>query len=120
MHALRTSSTLIRLVLAWLVLTLGVAVASPMVAPKAMEMVCSAGGTSTLIVVDDDGAAVEAGQHTLLCSMCLPAAPPVALPATHADRPPPPPTYAPMPIEPVRIAALAGAPLPPRGPPSHT
>ncbi len=117
MHALRTYSTLIRLVLAWFALTLGVAMASPIVAPKAMEMICSDGGTMKLIVVDKNGDVVETGQHTLDCAMCLPA----CLPAPATTRQftqPQPLAHALTPIEEARIAALVGAPLPPRGPPS--
>lgn len=118
MHALRTSSTLIRLVLAWFALTLGVAMASPLVAPKTMEMICSDGGTMRLIVVDKNGEVVEAGQHTLDCAMCLPAYLPA--PATTRQLTQPQPlAHALTPIEEARIAALVGAPLPPRGPPSR-
>jgi hypothetical protein len=43
--ALRSARTLARLVLVWFVLSLGVAVASPMVNPKAMELICSGSGS---------------------------------------------------------------------------
>lgn len=109
---------LIRLVLAWFALTLGVAMASPIVAPKTMEMMCADGGAIRLIVVDENGDVVEAGQHTLGCAMCLPAClPPVLLPQQLSQ--PQPLAYALTPIEEARIAALVGAPLPPRGPPAH-
>ncbi len=109
---------LIRLMLAWFVLTLGVAMASPIVAPKTMEMICSDGGTMRLIVVDKNGDAVEAGQHTLDCAMCLPASLPAVV-VTRQVSQSPPLAYALTPIEEARIAALVGAPLPPRGPPAR-
>jgi hypothetical protein len=118
MHALRTSSTLIRLVLAWFALTLGVAMASAIIAPKTMEMICSDGGTMKVIVVDKNGDIVEAGQHTLDCAMCLPASLPAAAVASQVAQPQPL-AHALTPIEEARIAALVGAPLPPRGPPSR-
>lgn len=118
MHALRTSSTLIRLALVWFALTLGVAMASPFVAPKTVEMICSDGGAMRLIVVDKNGDVVEAGQHTLDCAMCLPAYPPSPISIWQITQPQPL-AHALTPIEEARIAALVGAPLPPRGPPSH-
>ena len=118
MHALRTSSTLICLVLAWFALTLGVAMASPIVAPKTMEMICADGGTMKVIVVDKNGDVVEVGQHTLDCAMCLPASLPAPA-ATQQMIQPQPLAHALTPIEEARIAALVGAPLPPRGPPSR-
>ncbi|KQP43703.1 DUF2946 family protein [Pseudorhodoferax sp. Leaf274] len=118
MHLLRRSTLLARLVLAWFVLAVGVAVASPMVQPQAMELVCSASGGVKLIPLgsagEQDAAAVH---HTLDCPMCLAATLP---PAPHrADCAPPQPlAHALRPAVAAHIAALAGAPLPPRGPPS--
>mgnify|MGYP007055625982 FL=1 len=48
MHALRNSVSLARLVMAWFALTLGLAIASPLVHPQAMELVCTAGGLSLI------------------------------------------------------------------------
>lgn len=119
MHSLRTSTTLIRHILVWFALTLGVAIASPFVAPKTVEMICSDGGAMMLIVVDKNGDVVESGQHTLDCAMCLPASPPPSTPIWQIAQPQPL-AHAMTPIEEARIAALVGAPLPPRGPPSRT
>ena len=58
-----------RLVLAWFALSLGVAVASPLVKPVAMELVCSSGGAAKLVVKGDDGTAQPAG-HLLDCPLC--------------------------------------------------
>ncbi len=118
MHILRTSSMLVRLVLAWFVLTLGAASAAPMVQPVAMALVCSEGGAK-VVLVDRDGAAVHAKGHTLDCPLCLPAAAPPLLAAPCV--PPPQPTAAALQLPAVfHVAATAGAPLPPRGPPAHT
>lgn len=119
MNALRPSSMLIRLVLAWFALTLGVAVASPLVHPITMEMVCSAGGSMKVVAIDDDGKAVQAGHHTLDCPMCLAATLP-APPVNVRMELPQPLAYALRPIVAAHIAALVGAPLPPRGPPSFS
>jgi hypothetical protein len=118
MHILRTSSMLVRLVLAWFVLTLGAASAAPMVQPVAMALVCSEGGAK-VVLVDRDGAAVHAKGHTLDCPLCLPAAAPPLLAAPCVA--PPQPAAAALQLPAVfHVAATAGAPLPPRGPPAHS
>jgi len=118
MHTLRNSATLARLVLAAILLTLGVAMASPIVAPKAMEMVCSAGGAMKLVIVDAQDDAGTANQHTLDCALCLPQFLSTLL-LSQPARQPQPLAHALTPIEQARIAALVGAPLPPRGPPAQ-
>jgi hypothetical protein len=116
MQRLRTSTLLARLVLAWLMLTLGVAVASPLMHPQAMELVCTTAGATKLVVLDDDGNQAAQNHHTLDCALCLQfsAPPSVCLTAfTH----PQPLAHALRPVVAATLAALVGAPLPPRGPP---
>jgi len=63
------------LVLVWFALTLGAAIAAPLVAPGSFQLVCSAGG-SVRLAVDGDRAATT---PTLDCPLCLAAgAPPPA------------------------------------------
>ena len=118
MQSLRTATTLARLVLVWFTLALGVAIASPLVNPKAMELVCSGSGAMKLIVKSDDGSggSAQVGSHTLDCSLCAtPGAPPpavVTLPIAPSAL-----AYATQSIPSARIAALTAAPLPARGPP---
>lgn len=117
MHALRTSSTLARLVLAWLLLTLGVAVAAPLVQPQAMEIVCSTGAGAKMVFVASDDEAPLVAPATLECLLCLGAsAPPaaIALPALG----PVPEAQPPSVRSALRIVATHGAPLPARGPPT--
>lgn len=121
MQILRRSTWLARFVLACFLVAVGVATAAPLVHPKAMELVCSAGGAIQWVTVDTDtqgdGDAPTMGLHTLDCALCLP----VALPATPVLPPvmaPPPPLRAVHPFESAEIAALLGAPLPARGPPT--
>lgn len=115
MQSLRRAHFLARFVLVWFALALGAAIASPIVKPQAVELVCSAGGAVKL-VTSDDGAPSSAG-HTLDCPLCLiSSAPPPALqlqvepqqPLAHALRP--------IPAAP--IAGRTAAPLPARGPPA--
>lgn len=116
MHALRTSLVLARLTLAWFVLTLSIAGASPFVHPKAMEIVCSAGGAMKIVMLGDEGPAAETSQHTLDCSLCLVPTLPIPKAQTSVSMPQPL-AHALTPIVAAHIAALVGAPLPPRGPP---
>ncbi|MET0544525.1 MAG: DUF2946 family protein [Variovorax sp.] len=114
--SLRHARTLGRLVLLWFVLSLGVAVASPLVHPQSMELVCSSAGAVKVIVQTDDGAK-ELGASHMDCPLCvLTGAPPppdgladlpVVQPLGHAVRS----------IPAARIAAATAAPLPARGPP---
>jgi len=115
LQTLRHVRWLARLVLAWFVLSIGVAVASPLVNPQAMELICSGSGAIKLLVKTDDGAK-ELPSHTLDCPLCahVGAPPPTsqaALPVVH------PLAHALRPISAAHIAARTAAPLPPRGPP---
>lgn len=109
-----------RLALAWLVLTLGVATASPWVSPQTMQFVCSDMGQIKLVVTGGDpGDIAEAGHQTLDCPACLsfllPASP--ATPTLPRFMPAPAPALTPTADAPV--PSLARAPLPPRGPPQR-
>ncbi len=116
MHRLRSARTLARLVLAWFVLSIGVAVASPVVNPLAMELVCSANGAIKLVVQTDEGAQ-ELASHTLDCPLCtISGSPPVAAPAK--AEPAQALSHALRPIAAAHIAWLTAAPLPARGPPA--
>ena len=117
---LRQAHLLARCVLVWFVLSLGVAVASPLVNPRATELVCSGSGGMKIVIKADDGSPQAAGtgvSHVLDCPMCasLSAPPPVV---KLLAEPPHPLSYALQPIPAARIAALVGAPLPARGPPA--
>ncbi|MGH6627667.1 MAG: DUF2946 family protein [Burkholderiaceae bacterium] len=116
MQALRNAHFLARWVLVWFALSIGVAVASPLVKPQAMELICSGAGAMKLLVKTDDGAK-ELSSHTLDCPLCasLGAPPP---PARQTAEPIHPLSYALQPIVAAHIAALTAAPLPARGPPS--
>lgn len=117
-HTLRQLRWLARLVLAWFVLSVGVAVASPLVNPQAMELICSGSGAIKVVVKTDDGAQ-ELPSHTLDCPLCVHVgAPPPAsqaqLPVAH------PLAHALRPIPAAHIAARTAAQLPPRGPPAFS
>lgn len=117
---LRRARFLGSLVLAWFALSLGVAIASPLVQPKQMQLVCSGAGAIMMVVqTDDDGAQQPLAGH-LDCPLCALAGappPPVAACACPVIQPL---GLAVQPIPAARIAAAAAAPLPARGPPSFS
>ncbi|WP_077003100.1 DUF2946 family protein [Variovorax sp. KK3] len=116
MSSLRHAHHLGRLVLLWFVLSLGAAIASPVVHPQALELVCSTAGAVKVVVQGEDGVQ-ELGATHLDCPMCLlTGAPP---PSSVSALPHPLPlAHAVQPIPAARIAAATAAPLPARGPPA--
>jgi len=113
MQPLRQARFLARLVLAWFVLAIGVAVASPVVQPKATQLVCSGGTMKLLVLGDGDD---PASSLTLDCPLCAtPAGPPPVVAATGVQVGL---SYSVQPVPAARLAARTAAPLPARGPPS--
>ena len=103
-------------VLLWFVASLGVAMASPVVHPRAMELVCSAAGAVKVIVHTDDGVQ-DMGMGHMDCPLCVlagapPATPAVELPALV------PPCHAVQPVPAAHVAVGTATPPPARGPPS--
>jgi hypothetical protein len=103
-------------VLLWFILSLVAAIASPIVHPQALELVCTSIG-SLKVVVHTDSGAEEQGMGHLDCPLCLLAAPP---PAMRSLRLPAllPLGRAVQSIPSARIAVATAGPLPARGPPS--
>jgi len=118
MRCLHSTRCLARLVLAWFVLSLGAAMAGPLIKPQAIQWVCSTGGAVKLVVSSDDGTPSLA-HATLDCPLCMtPGAPP---PAALTTLPAPSPlAHAVRPLVAAVIAGRTAAPLPPRGPPALT
>jgi len=116
--ARRTFSALRLWVLTWFVASLGVAVASPLVHPQSIEVICSGAGTFKLLVQTDDGT-VEMGAMGMDCPLCSTASAPPPVPALPLA-PPQPLAHALLPVEAARIAAATAAPLPARGPPARS
>jgi hypothetical protein len=116
MQTLRHARHIARFVLAWFALSIGVAIASPIVKPQAMELICSGSGAMKVLVKTDDGVKEQSG-HTLECPLCatISAPPPVA---HQTVEPLQPLGHVLNSIPAARIAALTAAPLPARGPPA--
>jgi hypothetical protein len=112
----RPAAGLIRLVLLWFALSIGVAVASPIVHPQAMELVCSSAGAVKAVVHTSDGTH-ELGAGQMDCPLCVLAGAPPAAPPTIALPVPLPLSHALRPVPSAHIATMTAAPLPARGPP---
>lgn len=116
MQRLRLAHHLVRLVLAWFVLSIGAAVASPLIKPQSLELICSGTGAMKLLVKTDDGVK-EVSSHTLDCPLCAHVGTPPPTVQVRAE-PPQPLAHALRPQVAAHIAWLTAAPLPPRGPPT--
>lgn len=118
MQTLRNARTIARFVLVWFVLSIGVAIASPIVKPQAIELICSGSGALKVLVKTDDGTRAQSG-HTLDCPLCasLGAPPPVT---RQTAQPVSPLAYVLRSIPAARIASLTATPPPARGPPSFS
>lgn len=116
MQSLRNALLLVRLVLAGFLLSLGVAIASPLVNPQSIELLCSGSGTMKVLVKSADGTPAPTTHTALDCPLCasVSAPPPVAfgaVPLAQALG------VAVQPIPAARVAARTAAPPPARGPP---
>ena len=118
MQTLRNAHLIARFVLVWFALSIGVAIASPIVKPQSIEVICSGSGVMKLLIKSDDGSKVVS-LHALDCSLCATgyAPPPIvqwsvepaqslahvlqSMPAAH-------------------IASLTAVPPPGRGPPAFS
>ena len=115
MQHLRHAIHIARFVLVWFALSVGVAIASPIVNPHGMDLVCTSTGSMKLVMPGDDE--VAASSHTLDCPLCasISASPP-ALNTTLTQASPL--AHAMLPTAAAHIAATTAPPLPSRGPPA--
>lgn len=115
MTRLRHAKFLARFVLVWFALSITAAIASPLVKPQALELICSSAGGMKLLPNPDGGQ--PAASHTLDCPLCvgLGAPPPSLAQAVHEPMQAPGDVLQGIPA--THIAALSTAPLPARGPP---
>ena len=123
LQTLRSAHRIMRFVLVWFVLSLGAAIASPLVNPQATELICSGTGVMKLLVKNADGTiddgGTEVASRMLDCPLCaFVSAPPPA--ATVAAEPAQPLGYVLQTIPAAHIAARTAAPPPGRGPPDFS
>ena len=117
MQILRNAHLLARFVLVWFALSIGVAIASPLVNPQGIEVICSGAGGMKLLVQTEDGSR-ELGCTTLDCPLCglLGAAPPPPVSSAKLAQQPQL-AYVLQRIPAAVLASLTAAPPPARGPP---
>lgn len=116
LHTLRNTPWLAKLALLWLVMTLGVAVASPMVNPQQELLICTSVGMAK-VVLADDGSVTTNPVTQAHCPLCISAGVPPGFVS--------PVFEAVLPLGRVlqsipaaHLAALTAAPPPSRGPPN--
>ncbi len=116
MERIRQASHLARFVLVWFVMSVGIAMASPWVSPKSIDMVCTASGAMKLVASDDADTA-EQNVHTMDCALCMAVGiPPASIKSQFTK--PSPLSHALNSIEAAHIAAATAPPFPSRGPPA--
>jgi hypothetical protein len=115
LHHLRRTRWLAALLLAWFVLFVGAAAAAPLMQAGPTATLCSASGIVKGIS-GPDGEASAQRQHSIDCVLCCftADAPPVPLRWVSPEQAL---GHALQSIPAAHIAAITGAPLPPRGPP---
>jgi hypothetical protein len=116
MQHVRNVKLIARFMLVWFVLSIGVAIASPMVKPQAMQLVCSGAGAMKVVVAGDDGK-VPVSSHTLDCPLCasIGAPPPIEFLAFQATAPN---GFVPPSAGNDPVFFVLAAPPPARGPPA--
>lgn len=118
MQTLRNTPWLAKLALLWFALTLGAAVASPMVNPQTELVICTGSGMLKVVLADDGTvttAATDAGD-ALFCPLCMVGGAPATF-VMNTLALPQPLSYAQIYIPTTHIAALTAAPPPARAPP---
>ena len=121
LQSLREARSIVRWMLVWFALSIGVAVAAPVVNPQALTLICTTAGNVKFVAEpagdNTDGLASGMQAHLLDCVMCLPAgAPPVTSAVLHAD----PAARSPQPaIRPERVPARFANAASARGPPAQ-
>jgi hypothetical protein len=118
LHTLRNTPWLARLALLWFALTLGVAVANPMVNPQEDLIICTSAGMVKVKLHADGSISTEASSE-LSCPLCVVggAAPPAVLslqPVPVQERANVQPS-----IASVLVTKSTSTPPPSRGPPAH-
>ena len=116
LQTLRNAHLITRLVLVWLALFIGAALATPLLKSQSVEMVCSGMGGTKMVQTDADEAARLLGFASLDCPACLPLiAPPVANLA--ADLSSGRLSHVFLPLSTARLVSLLGQPWQARAPP---
>jgi hypothetical protein len=117
MQKLRSAQLIARFILVWFALSIGVAIASPMVKPQGLQLICSGSGAMKVVAVGSDGKASPSSSHTLDCPLCasISAPPPMEIRAFALAAPL---AFAMPLVLAESVFSLAATPPPARGPPA--
>lgn len=119
LQTLRNTPWLAKLALLWFALTLGAAVASPLVNPQTETMICTGAGMLKVVLADDGTvttAAADSGDG-LFCPLCMVSGAPTPF-VMNTVAPPQPLGHVLQSIPAAIIAAQTAAPPPARAPPT--
>ncbi len=119
LHRLRQASHITRFMLVWFVLSLGAAIASPVINPQPLELICASNGVMKVLVKNADGSSTEESRRMLDCPVCGTMAAPPPIAQSFAE-PAQPLGRALQTIPAAHLAALTAAPPPARGPPAFS
>ena len=118
MFKLRRAQSLARLVLAWFVLSMGMAIAAPVVNPQSTQLVCTGSGVMKVLVTTADGVQ-EVASQSMDCPLCASMSAPLPI-ARLVAQPLLPLSYAVQAIPAAVIAKRTAVPPPARGPPNFS
>ncbi|MDR3369321.1 DUF2946 family protein [Rhodoferax sp.] len=116
LHTLRNTPLLAKLALLWFALTLGVAVASPLVNPQDELLICTSAGM-VKVVLNADGSVTTSPSTGVHCPLCVVGGAPPSFVSVVIE-PAQPLGRVLQSIPAARIAAATAAPPPSRGPPA--
>jgi hypothetical protein len=117
MFVSRTARQIARWVLMWFVLSLGAAVASPVLNPQASTVVCTSAGMLKLMTLGDDK--VDLSSHTLDCPLCASLAAPAPV-VTWGVEPPFDLAFSCQAVETALVASVLRGPWQARAPPDFS
>jgi len=116
MLTLRSSKLIAKLVLVWFALFLGSAIASTVIKPGNLQMVCSTGGIMKMVDTSSDEGEIKASA-SMDCPLCASVTTPPPPLTVHFEKLSPL-AHALHPIAAAHIASVTAPPLPSRGPPT--
>jgi hypothetical protein len=116
MQSLRNAIQITRLVLVWFALSVGVAIASPIIKPESTALICTGTGVMKLVALGED-ADKPVTSHKLECPLCASISAPPPVINTSLSQPSPL-AFVLQPIAAAHIVSITSPPLPSRGPPA--